>query len=620
MKKIQKWIHAFKLNHRAFRLLSKEFPHYISVGFLQSIWDSLTPYVGIYLSAALLEELSTNQNPERIKNLVLAILFSAVLIGVGTNLLGFWNNRILMARWYRVEHIFSSKMLDMDYISATDTGTKDLLDSIYESQHSGGWGFIRVMWKYFEFWGALLTIIGGAALTFSLFTTKVSDEMSQFAFLNSPFFSVLIVLAILVVTFVAPMISNKGGSYWGKHMELRNLTNRLFDFLGHDLFQNQFATDVRLYQQNKFAEAMLNEKTGTFGSKGLYAKLGWKQMGLLSALATIFSVLFTGMVYAYVGMKALAGAFGIGMVTQYVTSISKVSGGISNLVSSTGDIINNAPFLEKVFEFLDMPNTMYQGSLSVEKRNDKKYEIEFKNVSFKYPESDVYALKNVSIKLDVGDKFAIVGMNGSGKTTFIKLLCRLYDPTEGEILLNGINIKKYNYLEYLNIFSIVFQDYQLFAYGLGENVAGTCVYDEERVRKSLEKVGFGDRLDTLPKGLETYLYKRYDKSGVDVSGGEAQKIALARTVYKKAPFTILDEPTAALDPLAEAEIYQKFDEISEETTTIYISHRLSMCRICTQVLVFDNGSLIQRGSHEELVKDESGKYFELWNAQAKYYM
>ena len=620
MKKIQKVIHAFKLNHRAFRLLSKEFPHYILVGGLESIWKALTPYVGIYLSAALLEELSTSQNPERIKTLVLAILISAVLIGLGTNLLGFWHNRIIMARWYRIEHIFSSKMLDMDYISATDTYTKDLLDSIYESQNSGGWGFPRVMWKYFEFWGALLTIIGGAALTFSLFTTKVSEEMSQFAFLNNPLFSVLIIFAILVVTFVTPMISNKAGSYWGKHMELRNLSIRLAAFFGYDLFETKFATDVRLYQQNKFADAMVNEKNGTFSSKGLYAKLGWKQMGLLGALATMFSVLFTGMVYAYVGLKALAGAFGIGMVTQYVTSISKVSGGISNLVSATGDIINNAPFLEKVFEFLDMPNTMYQGSLSVEKRNDKKYEIEFKNVSFKYPESDVYALKNVSIKLDVGDKFAIVGMNGSGKTTFIKLLCRLYDPTEGEILLNGINIKKYNYLEYLNIFSIVFQDYQLFAYGLAENVAGSCAYDAERVRKSLEKVGFGERLDTLPKGLETYLYKRYDKSGVDVSGGEAQKIALARTVYKKAPFTILDEPTAALDPLAEAEIYRKFDEISEETTTIYISHRLSMCRICTQVLVFDNGSLIQRGSHEELVKDENGKYFELWNAQAQYYM
>ena len=223
------------------------------------------------------------------------------------------------------------------------------------------------------------------------------------------------------------------------------------------------------------------------------------------------------------------------------------------------------------------------------------------------------------MKFKVGDKYAFVGMNGSGKTTFIKLLCRLYDPTEGEILLNGINIRKYNYLEYLNIFYIVFQDYGLFSYKLGENVAGSTKYDREKVLDALEKAGFGDRINTLPYGLDTYLYKDYDTSGVDVSGGEAQKIAIARAIYKNAPFTILDEPTAALDPLAEADIYSRFDEISRDTTTVYISHRLSSCRFCNQIIVFDNGEIVQRGSHEELVKDEKGKYHELWYAQAQYY-
>ena len=619
MKKIQQWIHAFKIHHRAVCLLSKEFPHLITVGILQSIWESLTPFVGIYLSAELIEELSTSRETDRIKTIVLLILFSTLLIGIITNLLGFLRVKVHMANWYRIEHIFTKKMLDMDYINVENTETKNLMDSIYETQNSGGWGLVRVMWKYFEAWSAVITIIGGSALTLSLFTSKVSEEMPQFAFLNSPIYSVLIILAILAVTFVTPLILNKARSYWGKNMEERNLANRLFWFAGNDLFQTKFAADVRLYQQEKVSNHILNGKETAFGSKGLLAKMCLTRTGVFSALSTMLSVVFTGLVYTYVGLKALAGAFGIGMVTQYVASITKVSSGIQNLFTAIGDIINNAPFLDKVYEFLDMPNTMYQGSLSVEKRNDKKYEIEFKNVSFKYPGSEQYSLKNVSLKLDVGDKFAIVGMNGSGKTTFIKLLCRLYDPTEGEILLNGINIKKYNYQEYMNIFSIVFQDYQLFAYGLAENVAGTCDYDADRVHSSLEKVGFGDRLKTLSNGLDTYLYKDFDGSGVEISGGEAQKIALARAVYKKAPFTILDEPTAALDPLAEAEIYQRFDEISEDTTTIYISHRLSMCRICTKILVFDDGSIIQRGSHEELIKDENGKYFELWTAQAQYY-
>ncbi len=215
---------------------------------------------------------------------------------------------------------------------------------------------------------------------------------------------------------------------------------------------------------------------------------------------------------------------------------------------------------------------------------------------------------------------AVVGMNGSGKTTFIKLLCRLYDPTEGEILLNGINIRKYNYAEYMDIFSVVFQDFKLFALPLGENVAAGREYHAEQAADCLKKAGFSDRLAAMPEGLDTYLYKEYDKTGVDVSGGEAQKIAIARALYKDAPFLILDEPTAALDPIAEAEIYAKLNEIVGDKTAIYISHRLSSCKFCDKILVFHQVTVIQQGTHSELVADEDGEYYALWNAQAQYYI
>lgn len=215
---------------------------------------------------------------------------------------------------------------------------------------------------------------------------------------------------------------------------------------------------------------------------------------------------------------------------------------------------------------------------------------------------------------------AVVGENGSGKTTFIKLLCRLYDPTEGKILLNGIDIKNYDYDEYLSIFSVVFQDFNLFAFSLGQNVATSVQYDAEFARECLEKAGFGERLATMPKGLETCLYKNFDEGGVEISGGEAQKIALARALYKNAPFIVLDEPTAALDPVAEYEIYSKFNELVGDKTAIYISHRLSSCRFCEDIAVFENGAIVQRGSHEELIADAHGKYYELWNAQAQYYV
>ncbi len=274
-----------------------------------------------------------------------------------------------------------------------------------------------------------------------------------------------------------------------------------------------------------------------------------------------------------------------------------------------------------LLRYWNIPNKMYRGlpESVVEKRDDNEYYVEFKDVSFKYPNTDIYALRHVNIKFKVGEKLAVVGMNGSGKTTFIKLLCRLYDPTEGEILLNGVNIKKYDYQEYMSIFSVVFQDFQLFSFSLGQNVAASAEFDREKVLACLEKAGFGERLEAMPKGVETSLYKNFDSDGVEISGGEAQKIALARALYKDAPFIILDEPTAALDPVSEYEVYSKFDEIAGDRTAVYISHRLASCRFCDKIAVFHEGAVIQTGSHEELLADTGGKYYQLWNAQAQYY-
>lgn len=251
--------------------------------------------------------------------------------------------------------------------------------------------------------------------------------------------------------------------------------------------------------------------------------------------------------------------------------------------------------------------------------SNKKFDIEFRDVSFKYQGAEDYALKHINLSLNVGERLAVVGMNGSGKTTFIKLLCRLYDPTEGEIFMNDFNVRKYDYRQYLDLFSVVFQDYKLLSVPLGNNVASSDRWDTAKVEQLLDEVGFGDRYSKMPKKLDTPLYKDFDEDGVNVSGGEAQKIALARALYKDAPFIILDEPTAALDPIAEAEIYSKFDEIVGDKTAIYISHRLSSCRFCDKIAVFDHGEIVQIGTHEELLADPTGKYYELWHAQAQYY-
>ncbi len=198
-------------------------------------------------------------------------------------------------------------------------------------------------------------------------------------------------------------------------------------------------------------------------------------------------------------------------------------------------------------------------------------------------------------------------------------MCRLYDPTEGEIFLNGIDIKKYDYKEYLSLFSVVFQDFKIPAFPLGQNVAASVEYNREKAEDALRRAGLSKLLEKLPYGLDTPVYTDFDKNGVDISGGEAQKVAIARALYHDTPFVILDEPTAALDPLAEYEIYSKFDELVGTKTAVYISHRLSSCQFCNDILVIDEGRAVQRGEHNSLIKEKDGLYYKLWNTQAKYY-
>ena len=243
----------------------------------------------------------------------------------------------------------------------------------------------------------------------------------------------------------------------------------------------------------------------------------------------------------------------------------------------------------------------------------------FENVSFKYPESEQLVLNNVNMEIPIGEKIAIVGENGSGKTTLIKLLCRLYKPASGKILLDGKDIWEYPYEEYIALIATVFQDFSLYAFTVAENVAATQEYDKEKVIAALRKAGIMTKVRTYKKGIEQPLFHDFDENGTDLSGGEAQKLSIARAVYKDAKVMILDEPTAALDPYAEYEIYKNFGEISAGKTVISISHRLSSCRMCDHIVVLHQGSILQCGTHEELVRNVNGKYFELWNAQAQYY-
>lgn len=607
-----------KINLRTVKLIFKRRPEIIVSRLISVIWNSLTPYVGIYLSALIISELAGGKDREVLTKLVLIMLISSAVIALVAAFLEKWKNKCNSTQFYDYEKILCDKLLDMDFCDQDDPKTHQILSTIRANENGGGWGIHTCINGFETLTSAVFSFAGGIAMTVKLFTSRVPDSAGAYTILNSPFFIVLIVAIMLCVIYLAPYLSGVGERYYAKAAGTHNLANRLFGFYGYISYNNP-GDDIRTYRFDKISHTFNSDKTNTFCSKGIFAKLARERIGFLAAAGEGISVMFTGVAYVFVCLKAIAGAFGIGEITQYVASITRVAGDLTNGLSSIGRMRNNAEFLKLIFEYLDIPNNMYQGTLTVEKRNDRKYEIEFRDVSFKYPGSDDYSLRHVNMKFNVGERLAVVGQNGSGKTTFIKLLCRLYDPTEGEILLNGINIRKYNYDEYMSVFSVVFQDTELLSYKLCDNVAVGTDCDRSRVEDCLVKAGFGERLKYMPSGIDTYLYKEYNENGVNVSGGEAQKIELARTLYKDAPFIILDEPTAALDPIAEAEIYTKFDAIVDDKTAVYISHRLSSCRFCDNIVVFDKGSVCEQGSHDELVANESGKYHELWFAQAQYY-
>ena len=322
--------------------------------------------------------------------------------------------------------------------------------------------------------------------------------------------------------------------------------------------------------------------------------------------------------YAYVGVMAVCNLISIGSCLKYITAYKILVESITGISDTFVQLNVESKYLSFFYDYMQIENKRYDGTIPTEKRDDNVFEIEFRDVSFKYTNSETWALRHVNQKITLGTKNAVVGKNGAGKTTFIKLLCRLYEPTEGQILLNGVDIRYYDYKDYAKLFAIVFQDFNLFSFPLGENVAAGAEYDKKRVLECIDKAGFTDRLNRLEKGLETNLYQYSDENGVEISGGEAQKLAIARALYKDTPFVILDEPTSALDTVAEFEIYQNFDKMVKDKTSIYISHRMSSCRFCDNIIVFDQGEIVEQGSHEKLMAG-GGLYSELWNAQAQYY-
>lgn len=593
-------------NVRALRLLHSFCPSYFPLLILKSFFGKLSPYFNLYLSAEIVNEIVATRDKDKLITLVLCTLFGNFIISVISGIL----NRIYVHKETILSHreaaYYIKKTLALDYVDLEKSEVRQLRRRITESEKINYHGKQLLLMSVERLMNIFINAVLAFILGIEMFSLMFSSGVSWY-------------IVLFVGLIVAIVIFNVWYSFENKKQmgELSQQVSRTMideNRIDEAVDCYNMGKDVRLYTQDKL---IMKIKNYTFelhknAFRIMASKRYWGGVPLI-----LTGILLQVLIYIFVCVYTWIDIFNVGSIIKYIGFIETIIACIESFLNVLADIKYNTPFVEEYLSYFNISQKMFHGSLKVEKHNNNEYSVEFKNVSFKYPGAESYALRHINIKYKAGERLAVVGVNGSGKTTFVKLLCRLYDPTEGEIMLNGINIKEYDYNEYLALFSVVFQDFKLLSFSIGENVASGSDYYSEKVLSVLNQAGFGERLTMMPEGIKTNLYKDFDQNGIEISGGEGQKIALARALYKDAPFIILDEPTAALDPLAEYEIYSKCNEIK---TGIYISHRLSSCRFCDNIIVFDNGEIIQCGSHDMLISDENGKYHELWYAQAKYYL
>ncbi|MCL2249031.1 MAG: ABC transporter ATP-binding protein/permease [Oscillospiraceae bacterium] len=606
LKNLRKYsIDVFKIIHSLDKWL-------IPVILVKSLFVAAVPFVVIVLSAEVINILVAGGEFE--ETLIFALISVGVIFALTT--LGNYFTKVMTVRRNQCARLYdfakNIKSMEMDYAELENPAIYKIITKLNYQERAVGFSFARLLEAFDDVTDSVFTAL--IALVFLAPFFVVSGSLPLLWTLV--FIIVSVVISIVSASFQAKSakeIHEKigGEDFWPDEMQ------QWETMLESNVFTYKEGKDIRIYGfagiiKNLYARTMV-----FFNSKAVMRDLSIIP-AVVYATAGAVRALIMGGSFVFVAVF-MAGETNLGNVLLLAGMLYNFTYGISFTIAKSTLFFSIAEVMQLYLEFIKVPESLYKGSIPVEKRDDNEYEIEFKNVSFKYPGSDNYALKNLSFKFNIGKRVAVVGMNGSGKTTMIKLLCRLFDPTEGEITLNGVNITKYSLTEYQNIFSVVFQDFKLFSMKLGQVLASDCDYDSEKAVECLERAGLGERFDEMPQGLETYLYKDFD-AGVEVSGGEAQKIALARALYKNSPVIVLDEPTAALDPISEFEVYSKFNEIIKDKTAIFISHRLSSCKFCDDIAVFHEGELIQRGGHDELVADEESKYFELWNAQAQYYV
>lgn len=545
-------------------------------------------------------------NKGSLQQLLIVILIFSVILIILWNVNSWYTSKLYIKFIYtRLKLILEKNLINMT-MPFVYTEEPEMLDCHQRASqavggnHQGVEGMMRVI---FDLTAALGAFIAGLSIIVTL--------------------NFKIVIAMIVIAIFSFFISNFANK-WTKE----NIWDALAPwwrkrwYMDISLGDFSYAKDIRMFGLKNWLTQKFQEVNKI---RYKYEKTNRKVWFWVSIVNTVFFVISQAIVYVYLIRCIFNKTITIGEFTLYLASTSAFFSSIMTLLNCINNFLNNNRFVNDFRSFYE--NEKIRVYLSSEKQTkqilkpQKSYEFEFQNVSFKYPRAERFALQNVNIKIKAGERLAVVGLNGAGKSTFIKLLLRLYEPTEGKILLNGTDIQEYDLNSYFDIFSPVFQEVNLFAMTFAENVSmkEPDKTNKDFVKEAVIQSGLEEKLNSLENGLDTQLLKVIYDDGIDLSGGQKQKLALARALYKNSPVVVLDEPTAALDAIAESKLYSDFDKLIGGKTSVYISHRLSSTQFCNNIAMFKDGKLIEYGTHDSLI-NQNGEYANMFKIQAQYYV
>ena len=585
---------------------------------LNIIVNSLSPFVTILGTQYLIDEIADES-----KRNMFWIVFWVAFICIGSFIcsnLKKWTGENISRIGEKFDRIFKTNLcmncIKMKFKNTEDTDVLDIIKNAERALNETGQvnGLItalaNIITKFFVALGVVVLVC-----------TRI------------PWLMIPVIISFAVNSYTTSKV-NKGRRKFFKEM---STVERGSTYFNTELQESRYAKDIRLYDASEIFEKKYDGYVDRiYGTSKKYF------MGFLKYwnVNNIFYSVSDMTIYILLVVNIFNKTISIGEFSSLFQATGEFASAIRNIVNSYLEMNYTSSVLKFYIDFVEsvaVEDDKFDGSVAENGLSDNiisdnitleetenilanfnKCEIEFKNVSFKYPNTEKYILKNVSATIKAGEHVAIVGQNGAGKTTFIKLLCHLYDNYEGKILINGREAGEYSFREYIRLLSVVFQDFRLFAFTIKENV--TVFQDKQVDLEEIYKIaGIEDWINSLEEKDSTHIYKMFVENGVEPSGGQAQKLAIARALYKNAPIVVLDEPTAALDPISEYEVYKNFDKLVHGKTAIYISHRLSSCRFCDRIIVLENGSVVEEGSHEKLMENTKGLYFKMYNTQAKHY-